>query len=408
MKALLLAAGYGTRLRPITDRVPKCLVPIAGTPLLEFWLQGLERVGVDEVVINTHHLDGQVRRFLTDRSGTRVRVMHEPVLLGTARTLLAAEELLVSDDFFVIYADNLTTFDLRRLRSFHGTHSEPASLTMFHAHDPSQCGVVDVDVSGLLTGLEEKPKRPKSNLCNAGIYLMRPAVFEYCRNLTGKDLATALVPRITGHAYCLTINEFFLDIGTPGNLRKAQRVFPKLKKTPTLPTRVVLVDRDGVINRRVPNGYVRSAAGFTFLEGAVDALRILHENGFVTLIVSNQACIGKNLLSHEEFLALNQYWCSQVRCCGGLISGVYFCPHVPEDVCLCRKPRTGLLEAAQADWGFDASQTFLIGDSAEDIEAGQHFGCRTVLVGARNGRPTRPDFAARSLREASDIVLEHS
>jgi len=395
MKALLLAAGYGTRLGPVTHTMPKCLVPIAGTPLLELWLQGLESADVDEIVINTHHLDEHVRRFLADRPGIKIHVKHEPVLLGTARTLLAAEDLLGSDDFFVIYADNLTTFDLRRLRSFHGTHAEPASILVFRAHDPSQCGVVEVDASGSLAGFEEKPSSPKSDLCNAGIYLMRPSVFKYCRNLNTTNIATALLPRLVGHASCLEINEFFLDIGTPANLGVAQRTFPKLRKRRTVPARVVLVDRDGVINRRVPDGYV-------------DALRMLQQHGFVTLVVSNQACIGKKLLSRGAFLSLNQFWCSRVRSYGGFISGVYVCPHVPGDFCLCRKPRTGLIERAQADWGFDSGQTYFIGDSGEDIEAGRNFGCRTILVGAGSGREVRPDSAARSLREASDIILEHS
>ena len=117
MKAFVLAAGLGTRLRPLTDHVPKCLVPVGGRPLLDLWLDGLSESGVDDVLVNVHHMADRVRAHLAGRRGTpRVRVSHEPTLLGSAGTLVANREFVGSDEVFLaVNGDNLTDFDVRGL-----------------------------------------------------------------------------------------------------------------------------------------------------------------------------------------------------------------------------------------------------------------------------------------------------
>src|ERR671933_1076253 len=117
MKAFLLAAGLGTRLRPVTDTVPKCMVEVGGRPMLDIWLDALAKAGVDEVLVNTHHLPGVVEAHVAGRSGPpAVRLSHERVLLGSAGTLLANKDFVAGEDMFlVVYADNLTDFDLAHL-----------------------------------------------------------------------------------------------------------------------------------------------------------------------------------------------------------------------------------------------------------------------------------------------------
>ena len=147
MKAFLLAAGLGTRLRPLTDHLPKCLVDIGGRPLLDIWLDALASAGVDEVLLNVHHLHHLVEEHVVARAGRApfVRVVHEPVLLGSAGTLRANRDFVAGEQFFLaINADNLTTFDIGRLVQAH--HSAPllATLAVFHAPHPERCGIVTV------------------------------------------------------------------------------------------------------------------------------------------------------------------------------------------------------------------------------------------------------------------------
>ena len=117
MKAFLLAAGLGTRLRPLTDHMPKCLVPVEGRPLLDLWLDNFRRAGVDEVLVNLHHRPDQVRSHLRPTAGSpRSATSYEPILLGSAGTLAADRDFVGSDEVFLaVNADNLTDFDLGRL-----------------------------------------------------------------------------------------------------------------------------------------------------------------------------------------------------------------------------------------------------------------------------------------------------
>src|ERR1700737_2478733 len=121
MKAFLLAAGYGTRLRPLTDRVPKCLLPIRGVPLLEIWLELLANYGINEVLVNTHSYPGAVKKYVEENSaGLTIRVSEEETLLGSAGTLRENREWVASDSaFWVFYADVLTNANLAHMLEFH-------------------------------------------------------------------------------------------------------------------------------------------------------------------------------------------------------------------------------------------------------------------------------------------------
>ncbi len=219
MKAFLLAAGIGSRLRPVTDTTPKCLVPIDGTPLLDIWLDALERAGVDEVLINTHYLPDQVRRHVSSRSsrsdGPAVRTTFEAELLGSAGTLAANRRWVEDEDVFLVcYADNLTDFDPRRLVEFHREGDAIASVAVFHSEHPSAGGVVELDESGRLVGFVEKPSQPVSDLVNAGIYAFRPQVLDEIGEARPSDIGYDLLPALVGRARALPIDGYFRDIGT--------------------------------------------------------------------------------------------------------------------------------------------------------------------------------------------------
>ena len=180
MKAFLLAAGVGSRLRPITDTIPKCMVPIDGQPMLDIWLDAFDGAGVDEVLVNLHHLPDAVRHHLEARTGTpAVRTFFEPELLGSAGTLAANRHWVDGEEMFLAcYADNLTDFDLRSLVQAHREHGAIATLTVFHSERPSAGGVVELDAAGTVIGFEEKPAKPVSDLVNAGMYAFHPGVLD--------------------------------------------------------------------------------------------------------------------------------------------------------------------------------------------------------------------------------------
>jgi mannose-1-phosphate guanylyltransferase len=230
VKAFLLAAGLGTRLRPLTDRVPKCLVDIGGRPLLDIWLDALAAAGIDEVLLNVHHLHHLVEEHVVARAGRApfVKVVHEPVLLGSAGTLHANRDFVAGERFFLaINADNLTTFDVGRLVQAHHDAPMLATLAVFRAPHPERCGIVTVK-DGLVVAFEEKPAHPLSDLANAGLYVFDPRVLDLVEGAGPLDIGRHLLPKVVGKSRVLDIGEsFFIDIGTPEALEDARAAWPR-------------------------------------------------------------------------------------------------------------------------------------------------------------------------------------
>ena len=254
MQAFLLVAGLGTRLRPLTDRNPKCLLPLGRTNLLEIWLDHLRDHGVDEVVVNTHWLSGRVEAFVAGRAGEppRVRLFHEPELLGSGGTLLANREWVADGEpFFIIYGDNLTGVDLTAMLACHRAHGLPFTLGVFRAEEPARCGIATVDGDGLVTGFVEKPEKPASDLAAAGIYVADRRLFDYFPGDRAEgrgrvlDLGFDILPHLVGRMKVFEVGRL-IDIGTPESYAKAQKSMvlarwkkssPESQKSENLPQR---------------------------------------------------------------------------------------------------------------------------------------------------------------------------
>ena len=239
MKAYLLAAGKGTRLKPYTDRHPKCLIPINGTPLLAIWIELLARHGVTEILINTHHHADQVEHFLDNaRAGKSVKIhsVYEPQLLGSAGTIRQNPHFIADDsDFIVAYADNLTNLNLAKMVDFHRKfRSMGGILTMglIQAPDPKACGIVTLDEGGRIIRFVEKPQAPESDLANGGIYICGREILDYLEGPDNGlhkvlDLGHHVLPRLTGKMFGFPIAPYYLrDIGTPEAYRQALAQWP--------------------------------------------------------------------------------------------------------------------------------------------------------------------------------------
>ena len=169
MKAFLLAAGHGTRLRPITESIPKCLVPVAGRPMLDYWFSLFEKHGISDVLINMNHFPQMVESYVNQKvTDVKVTLVYEEVLLGSLGTLIHNFEFIDKDEsFFIFYADTLTNVNLREMMAVHKKSRKPFTIGLFNSSDPKSCGIVALDESDCVIDFEEKPIYPKSNLANA-------------------------------------------------------------------------------------------------------------------------------------------------------------------------------------------------------------------------------------------------
>jgi mannose-1-phosphate guanylyltransferase len=231
-KALVLAAGRGTRLAPLTDRIPKCLVEIDGRPLLDYWLDALEACAVTDVLVNTHHLPEPVRSFLAHAREKRPFAIHEsyePELLGSAGTIGHNASFVSKDELcLIVYADNLSTVDLGALVAFHLSHEDPCSMLLFHTSRPRECGIATLDDAGRIVEFTEKPEAPASDLANAGVYVVDGALYAEIAAMGAFDIGFDVLPRLVGRMRGYAFEGFHLDIGNLEALERARREAPSL------------------------------------------------------------------------------------------------------------------------------------------------------------------------------------
>ena len=220
MRAILLAAGLGTRLRPLTNTIPKCLVPINGTPLLEIWLDRMTAAKIGPFLVNTHYLSGIVESFVeTSRYENEVSLVHEPTLLGTAGTLIANAEFFGGEDGMLVHADNYCLADLRAFVDAH--HKRPPSCLMtmmtFRTDDPSSCGIVEISRDGVVVGFHEKVAQPPGNLANGAVYILSADLLKLINREIhcATDFSTEVLHRLVGRIYAHETSEVFVDIGSP-------------------------------------------------------------------------------------------------------------------------------------------------------------------------------------------------
>ncbi len=227
MRVLLLAAGMGIRLRPITNTVPKCLVSINGRPLLDHWLVLLSQAGITDILINLHYLPEQVYAYLaTTRYPLNITTVYEPQLLGTGGTLLKNWAFFLDQPAMLVHADNLSLFDTQSFLQRFDTRASNIDITMmtFHTETPETCGVVELDNHGTVIAFHEKVKSPPCHLANAAVYIISPTVINFIKALNKEiiDFSTDVIPYFMGRINTFHNDIYHRDIGTPSSLEQAK------------------------------------------------------------------------------------------------------------------------------------------------------------------------------------------
>ena len=180
--------------------------------------------------------------------------------------------------------------------------------------------------------------------------------------------------------------------------------------------KVVFLDRDGTINRDSAD-YIKRRAEFDFLPGSVEAIRNLTVNGFSSIVITNQSALARKFISPAELDAMHAMMCRAVAAGGGKITDIFFCPHLPDEGCECRKPAPGLIHQARQKYNIELADSIMVGDNAKDIACGRNAGCgKTVLVKSGldpdvakklNKKQLAADFVAGNLLEAVEWIIDN-
>ena len=387
-RGVILAAGFGTRLRPLTDTTPKCLIPVAGRPIIDYWVRALADAGVRHVLINTHYLPEPVREYIggiNERQGQLITEAYEPELLGSAGTLCANDAFASdADEMIIIYADNFSDADLSDMLAFHRSHDDPFTMLLFRAPNPKACGIAELDDEGRIIDFVEKPEEPKSDLANAGVYILDRSAWDEMTKSGAFDLGHDVLPTFIGRMRGYAKVDYHLDVGTheaydrvkadaPGVL--AKRGINAEGRRPA-----VFLDRDGTLIENAH--YLSRTEDVKLIDGAAEAVIALRQLGYACVVVSNQSAIGRGKITEEDHRRITDFVCEEFAARGAVFDGMYHNPHIPvsKDRTVIehndRKPGPGMLQTAAAELHLDLAASWMVGDFLSDVLAGHHAGCR--------------------------------
>ncbi|MCU0484158.1 MAG: HAD-IIIA family hydrolase [Chloroflexi bacterium] len=417
--ALLLGAGLGTRLRPLTDTIPKCLVPIGGQPLLAHWIDRLEEAGVATARINTHAHPEQVRAFLQQHNARggplRIDEFHEPTLLGSAGTVAANPNLADGHDaVLIIYTDNYSDVDLGALLAYHRGHSDPLTMLLFRAANPRACGIAELDAAGRIVAFVEKPENPASDLANAGVYVVDASAYREMAAQGAFDLGFDVLPRFVGRMRGWLWEGHHRDVGTPEALVQARIEAPLLRhcvrrRQAAPPQPAVFLDRDGTLIEHVH--YLRDPAEVRLIPGAPEALARLRDAGYALVLVTNQSAVGRGMLSIETLDEIHAEMNRQLAAHDVALDAIEYCPVAPaadgDRTAIDhpdRKPAPGMLLRAAAGLGLDLPASWMIGDMISDALAGRNAGCHGVLLVRTGNEPPDAEAAAHGFEVLDDLA----
>lgn len=426
----ILAGGKGTRLASRTSDLPKPMVQVIDKPVLQYQIELCKRHGFTDIALLVHHRHEKISDYFGDGTAFGVRLVYvvEVEPRGTSGALRDALHIL-ADRFLVLYGDTFIDVNLRNFWNAHIASGAVGTLFLHPNDHPQDSDLVDIDEDGGVRAILAYPHpegREVRNLVNAALYVLERAGLDDVTPAEGKaDIAKHMFPRMLDLGlplYGYVSPEYIKDMGTPDRLDKVERDFitglPERLSGRQL-RRAVFLDRDGTINREVT--HLKSPDQVELLPGTAAAIRRLNRNGTLAVVVTNQPVVARGDVSLEGLGRIHARLESQLGAGGAFIDEIYFCPHHPDKGfpgevselkghCNCRKPEPGLIDKACRDLGIGRHDSWMVGDTTSDVEAGRRAGLRTVLLrsghaGADAKHATRPDYIAPDLADAVEWIL---
>ncbi len=412
MKTVIIAGGKGTRIRSVSSDIPKPLIKIQGIPVLQREIVCLRDQGFTELFITVSHMADQIIEYFGDgkKFGVSISYYVEEQPLGNAGALFKLRSLLGDEDFLLINADSIFDINFNRFINFHKTKGGKATIFTHPNSHPYDSGVIVADADGrVLHWYSKEDIRPNwySNRVNAGIHIINPSILDNSKidsELIGKtidgkiykvDLDRHILKPLcgSGELFCYDSPEYVKDMGTPDRYETVCKEYSIGKvKARNLKNKqkAIFLDRDGTINRYV--GFLRKIDQFELLPGVAESIRRINESCYLAIVVSNQPVIARGEVTECQLREIHNKMETLLGEKGAFVDAIYYCPHHPDRgydgeitelkiECDCRKPKPGMLIKAAEDYNIDLSQSWMIGDSENDIMAGKAAGCKTALIG---------------------------
>lgn len=404
-----MAGGRGTRIAELFPDIPKPLIPVAGMPILEREIRSLCAQGFKDIILTVGYLADKIIAYFGDGSqfGAKIDYFVEESPLGNAGALFRLREKIGDEPFLLLNADAAFDVDFNRMVTFHKNHGGLVTLFTHPNSHPYDSGLIIADKSGHVEKwLAKEDERPQwyDNRVNAGLHVIDSKVLDISfKSLEinkksgfpqGKvDLDRQILKPLCGSnmMFCYDSPEYVKDMGTPERFHQVEADYKNgvvQAKNLTNKQKAIFLDRDGTINKYV--GFLRNIDDFELIEGVAEAIKRINQSGYLAIVVTNQPVIARGEVSWEELNEIHKKMATLLGKEGAYVDGIYICPHHPNKGfegerpeykidCDCRKPKPGLLLQAAKDFNIDLSESYMIGDSHRDVEAGENAGVKKSI-----------------------------
>lgn len=377
MEAIVLAGGFGTRLRHIISDVPKPMAPINHQPFLRFVFDMLTTQGIDRIVVATGYMHEKIEEaFGTSYRGAKLLYSREDKPLLTGGAVKKALDLCRDERVYIVNGDTYFEVDLLQMQEQMCIHKADFVIAAKHLQNFDRYGRLELKEDGQVVAFLEK-QSTLDGMINGGVYLMKRSFLDsesrVCFSLE-KDVME--IDTVNRNIFAYPFDGYFIDIGVPDDYARAQQTL----KQYDVKQKAVFFDRDGTIN--VDVHYLHKPEDLVLINGMPEFMRKWKEWGYKVIVLTNQAGIARGYYSEEEMSALHRYMNLRLAEYGAHIDAFYFCPHHPDITgpCHCRKPETGMLEQAIKDFNLEPNDCLLFGDKIWDVETGERCGVKSVLI----------------------------
>jgi D-glycero-D-manno-heptose 1,7-bisphosphate phosphatase len=378
-QAVILAGGLGTRLRPLTNNLPKPMISINNRPFLEYLIEMLKENEIEEVVLLLGYLPEKIKEHFGNGSNFGIKIKYSigEVSYKTGARLRNAAPLL-DDLFLLMYCDNYWPLDLKKLSEFRNQNEVLSTVTVYSNKDKFTRNNMLVNETTFVVKYDRSRSDKDLNGVDIGYFLMDKKVLGFMPPYNF-SLSEIILPLLIGKKQLrgyLTDHRYY-SISTPDRLPITKQFLNSRK--------VIFLDRDGVINKKALKAdYVKNWEEFEFLPESIEAIRLLAKNGYEIFIITNQAGIARKLMSEEDLNVIHENMKHELSKHNISISGIYHCPHGWDDGCECRKPKPGMFYQAAREHHVNLKKALFIGDDERDLQAGNAAGIKSVLVTSEN------------------------
>lgn len=398
MKVVIMAGGKGTRIAQLNPDYPKPMIAICGKPVLQRQIECLREQGCLDVTIVVGYMGEVIAKYFGDGSafGISINYIEEIEPLGTAGALYYLKDKIDSD-FLLLNGDIVFNIDIDRFYMRHRSCGGIATIFTHPNDHPYDSGIIVSDKDGCVTDWlhKEDPREWYKNRVNAGLHMLSPKVFDYFKKPVRTDLDRDILKPMMNERQLFIYDspEYVKDMGTPERYYAVEQDIKSGKveaKNLKNKQKAVFLDRDGTLNKYM--AFLRNIDDFELLPNAAEMVKRINQSEYLAIVVTNQPVIARGEVTWEELNEIHNKMETLLGEEGAYLDDIFVCPHHPDKgfegerveykiACGCRKPKPGMLIAAAEKYNVDLSQSYMVGDSESDMQAGKAAGCKCFRVG---------------------------